>query len=78
MLLYYFEILFMCLLLCTVAKFITFSFEIIVHSQSKFSGDINTMFVLVLEDWELKTFMRAFVLLFGAAGKCSLIMLLCH
>ena len=36
-----------------------------------------TMLVLVLGDWKLRTFMRAFVLLFGVAGKCSLIMLLC-
>ena len=36
------------------------------------------MFVLVLWGWELRTFMRAFVLLFGVAGKCSLILLLCR
>ena len=36
------------------------------------------MFVLVLEDWELRTFMRAFVLLFGVAGKWSLFLVLCR
>ena len=35
------------------------------------------MFVLVLGRWKLRAFMRAFVLLlFGVAGKCSLILLL--
>ena len=36
------------------------------------------MFPLALGDWELRTIMRAFVLLFGVAGKCSPIWLLCH
>ena len=57
-----------------------FSFEIIVHCQIKFSGDINTittMLVLALDDWEFRTFTRAFVLQFGVAGKPSLIMLSC-
>ena len=35
-----------------------------------------TMFVLVLGDWELRTYLRAFALLFGVAGKCFLILLL--
>ena len=36
------------------------------------------MLVQVLGDWKLRTFMRAFVLLFGVAGKCSLIWPLCR
>ena len=64
--------------MCEIAKFIKFSFEIIIHCQIKFSRDINARLVLVLGYWELRTFIRAFVSLFGVAGEPSLIMLLCH
>ena len=46
-----------------------------VKSSSLETLTLFTTFALVLGDLQLRTFMRLFFLLFGVAGKCSLIML---